>query len=312
MSESLVLFLFLMKLIGYTLAGYLFARFMIPARYFVILNKFIFNAVMPSLVFSSMIKSFSWAVLRQYGLLIFFQPFFIGVAYLVYRVFVLGHFSAEERKVNFGTYAFQNSGYIPIALFSVLLPASEYPVMLNLIFMMLIGFNLIMFSFGESLFSGGPFDPKIMVNTVIVTIFVSAAIALSGHADFVPPSMVHVADLIGSLTVPLVMLSLGASIYFSSRCGASITPKTLIRLFVGKALLFPLVGLLIIKLFSLSGLMALFVFVQFLMPPAANLVVLARNSENLTCLVGGYITYAYLMALFYVPLWLMGYYYFLR
>lgn len=308
MSEPWLLLFFLLKIIGYTAAGFVLARFLIPQKYFSWLNQFIFYLVMPSLVFSSMMKSFTLDVLAKYWYLVLFQPLFILAAFGVYRMFALGHFSQDERRVNFGVYAFQNSAYIPIALFSVILSEADYLLMLNYLFIMLIGYNLAMFSYGENLFSAKKMDFSIFKNAVILTIIVSAVIAGGGFTHHVPVFFVQVTQWVGTLTVPLVMASLGGSIYFSTQCGAHVSRKTLIRLFWGKAIVFPLAGLLLIKLFSLSGLIALFVFVQALMPPAANLVVLARNSENMTCLVGGYMTYAYLFALFYVPFWLVFYY----
>lgn len=293
-------------LILYTLAGFLACRVFVTQKHLKFIKKVTFNLLLPSLVFSSMISGLTVAKIFSNLGLVFFQLFFCVLGYFIYRLFYKKKIESSDDRVKLGLIIFANAGYIPIALFSGMFSGEIRTELLNLVFLLLIGFNFIVFSYGEILFSKSGFNFKKLKNAPLIAIFISCALIVFGYSSLVPSFVIDVTATLGHLTIPFVMFALGGGMYFSNKEKVIIDRKDLLKMFIIKGFVLPVIGLsaaLLIK----NELLAFLVFIEFLVPPASNLVVLARNDNKQSCLISTYIYYTYLISVIYLPVWIWLY-----
>lgn len=299
-------------LVIYTVAGYLGCAFGLKQKRVTWLNKSIFNFFIPVLVFSNVISKGSVELLISYWPLVFFQILFVVVSYLVYLIFRFKDDDHQKKHVILCILFFQNAGYLPIALFSGLFSLEKFGQIANVLFIIILGFNLTIFSLGESLMKSGKSWYKKILNPPLISIVLFNIALVLGLNEHFPQRILNGANIVASFTVPLVMFSLGCSMYFSHQKQIFLNKANLYKMFIVRGLVFPLIGFGLVKYIAMSEFLKILVFVECLMPPAANLIVISRNDPEANALVSGYIYYLYLFSVVYIPLWLMAYKFFLH
>lgn len=312
MSLSLVNILVpIFFLVLYTVAGYLGCSFGLKQKQVSWLNKSIFNFFIPVLVFSNVISKGSVELLKGYWPLVFFQLLYVIASYLVFFVFRFSDDDHQKKRVILCILFFQNAGYLPIALFSGLFSPDKFGEIANILFIIILGFNLTIFSLGESLMKSGKPVFRKLLNPPLISIVLFNIALVYGLNKYVHHSILNGANFLASFTVPLVMFSLGCSMFFSHQKRISLNKRNLYKMFIVRGIVFPLIGFGLVKYIQMSEFLKILIFVECLMPPAANLVVISRNDPRANALVSGYIYYLYIFCVVYIPFWLMIYKFFL-
>jgi malate permease and related proteins len=272
------------------------------------LNKIVLWLCLPALIISRTISSFDpramsyWWVLPLVSLVMSALGGLFG--YLVQGLFKGG----LPRKEFISSCAFQNCGYLPMALVVFICSGEYCDLMLIYIFLFITGFNLVFWGLLPAYLSkenDGIKLKSILNPPLVAMVFSVASIFLFGRG-WLPEIISSPLDMLGSTTFVIVLLALGA--YLAEQ--GEYVPKNPIFLAVCvsiKLLILPLAVLGILMLMPMDISYKFFIFLQSMMPVAASLVIvgLYKNADN--HFYSFAIFYSHLIAIITIPLWLLAF-----
>ena len=118
-----------------------------------ILSRLVIEITLPILIFCQLVKDFSFSLYPDWWIFPLLS-ILITIAGLLVGYLFLGFIRGPQHKMQFlSLVTFQNSGYLPLALVAALLPKDKMDTMFIYLFLFLLGFNLVMWSFGVYMLS---------------------------------------------------------------------------------------------------------------------------------------------------------------
>ena len=231
------------------------------------LSRLVISVTLPVLMFAQISSSFSftnfpnWWVFPFLGVALSLFGLALGK---LFGVFVHG----QQHKLQFSSLlGFQNSGYLPLVLVGALFSPDKAGTVLIYIFLFLLGFNVLMFSYGvhmlvhsgERKFSlASAFSP-----TVIATL-AGLVVVLLGVNRFIPALLFKPMVILGDCTFPLALLVVGG-------CLAQIKlhhvdKKANAVLCFVKLIFMPALGILVVKALNLPELLGFLIVMELAMP----------------------------------------------
>ncbi len=270
------------------------------------LSDLVIGLFLPCFMFSSIIQRFDfnmypdWWILPLYSILITF------VGYACGAIFLKLDKSLNKNPGEFlGITTFQNSGYLPIPLVAALLPHEAAQEMFILIFLFLIGFNMMIFSFGVMILTPKSkeqrFDYRHMFNApVIATLFGLVLVFFNAHT-VLPQFLKDPVDILGRCAIPLSILVVGGNLAAIKTNHASDIKPLSYSLLV-KLVILPLLFLGFVLIAKPQPLVGLLIMLQAAMPPAALLSVITKNQNQAGRLVNQAIFYGHILSILTIPL----------
>jgi len=210
-----------------------------------------------------------------------------------------------------GIVTFQNSGYLPLALVASLFTGERASTLYVYIFLFLIGFNAVMFSWGAALLSGKK-DTRLLQNAVtppFVATLAALILIFLRVETFIPSCVIRPLYFIGSCTIPLGMITLGG-ILAESPIRKNLSKRIELQLIIGKLIILPLIALGAIAVFKVPKLLGFLVLMQAAMPPATTLSILAKRYGANFNFISRSIFIGHIASLITIPLWLLVFEYF--
>jgi predicted permease len=221
-----------------------------------------------------------------------------------------GFIKGSQYRIQFlSSIAFQNSGYLPLALIAALLPKERINPMFIYLFLFLLGFNLVMWSLGVYLLTfarakrfelGSFFSPP-----VIATIF-SLIFVFLGLNEFVPEAILKPLRIVGDCTLPLAMFVVGGNL--ADMHLVSLDKKAIFLMSLAKLIILPLLGLALIIKFKLPESLGLLILMQLAMPPATSLSIIVRHYHKEDLFISQAVFLGHLLSLITIPLFLSLYF----
>lgn len=269
------------------------------------LSKLSVEVTMPILIFCQLLKDFSfslypdWWIFPLISLLITLVGLIAGALFIV---FVKG---GEQKKQFLSLVAFQNSGYLPIALVIALLPKDKSNILLVYLFLFLLGFNLIIWSAGVHLMAfhrekrfelGSLFSPPVLATLI------SLGMIFLGLNKIIPNFIFKPLGMIGDCTVPFAMLVVGGNL--AQVRLDNIHTKNILLMLIAKMIILPVFGLWLVFKFQLPELLGLLVVMQLAMPSATSLSVISRHYKKEDLLISHGIFFSHILSIITIPLFL--------
>lgn len=295
--------LFILALIGYLLR----LRNVIDDKFVDTLSLLLVRGIFPALIISKTVTHFNFIAYPLWWIFplaaILFSALGAGIG-LVIRPFLKNRASGKEFVASV---AFQNCGYLPMNLILFSFAGALADKLLIYMFLFLIGFNLVMWSFVPFFLAGrksGMPKRDILFNPpVVATIFSLLVVAIAGPGSL-PPVLMDPLRQLGRAAFPLAMLTLGAYLcrykaYGSANKGALIVGGA------AKLFLLPLLTLPILYFVPLSYDHKFFLFLESMMPTAVSLVVIGSYVKCDNKFFSSSIFYTHIVAIFSIPFWLM-------
>ena len=273
------------------------------------LGGLVMDVTLPVLIFCQLIKDFSfslysdWWIFPLISITITFLGLFVGFLFV-------GFIKGEQEKLQFlGSVAFQNSGYLPLALVAALLSPEKVGEMFIYLFLFLMGFNLIMFSLGVHILNFHK-ERKLKVQSllsmpVLATLF-SLVVVYLGWGKFFPEVVIKPLRIFGDTTLPLAMLVVGGNLAQISL--AHINKKAVSLLILAKMIILPLIGIALLSIFKVPELIGLLIIIQLAMPSAVTLSVILRGHKKDDILASQGIFVTHLAGVITIPIFLILYF----
>lgn len=273
------------------------------------ISRFSMDIALPALIFYQLLKDFSFSRYPRWWIFplasIFITFLGLGVAALC-AVRVKGH---EKRMQFLSLVGFQNSGFLPLMLFALIVPKPQADVLFVYLFLFLIGFNAAIFSLGVAmLVSSGQrrFPWKDMLNPPVIATVASMLLVFLGINRFIPAIVLTPVKMLGDCTVPLAMVIVGgnlALIKIERMDHASMAMVVALKL-----ILLPALGLIGMVYFKLPALVGLLVLVELAVPTATTLSVIIRTYGREDHMISHGIFVTHLASIVTLPVFLSLYF----
>ncbi|MFA4990187.1 MAG: AEC family transporter [Candidatus Omnitrophota bacterium] len=273
------------------------------------ISSLVMDVTLPALIFCQLIRDFSfrafsdWWIFPLLSILVTLIGLWVG--------FLLAFFiQGEQHKLQFiSLVAFQNSGYLPLALVAALLAPESLSTMFIYIFLFLAGFNLVMFSVGVHILNfhkEKKFAWLNLLSTPVVVTLVSLLVIFFGLHKFVPDAVIKPLFMLGESTLPLAMLVVGAGLAQVNL--KHIDKKAISILILAKMFILPAIGLALVIIFQVPRLIGLLIIIQLAMPSAVTLSTILRSYKKEDLLVSQGILLTHLAGIITIPLFLILYF----
>ncbi|MCM8792329.1 MAG: AEC family transporter [Candidatus Omnitrophica bacterium] len=297
--------LFILGLVGF----FLVKRKVLNSEGLNFLSKLVVEVSLPLMIFLRLVKNFSFTQYPEWWIYPLISFFITGLGLVIGMIF-LPFLKELPYKLQFlSLVTFQNSGYLPLILISAILPKEKMEVMFIYIFLFLLGFNLIMWSFGiylislsrkKSLELGSLFSPP------VVATLVGLIIVYLGLDKFIPGFVYRPLSMLGDSTLPLAIIVVGGSL--AQLQINRFDKKAMLYLVLAKLILMPLLGLLLFIKFRLSELIGLLIILELAVPPATSLSLIVRHYQKDDLIISQGIFFGHIVSLITLPLFLSLYF----
>lgn len=269
------------------------------------LSRLLINIVFPALILSQMLRNFSfsafsgWWIFPLASLAITLAGLAVGAVLLF---FLNGH---RHRLQFLSLVAFQNSGYLPLAIVAGMFSGELAGQIFIYIFLFLLGFDLVIWSFGIWLLTYEHKNSfrllKVFSPPAIANLASLLLIALGLH-KFIPQVVLKPVDMLGACTLPLAMFIVGGNIALIRV--NKISGKTVFLVVLGKLIILPLLGLSVLLRLKLPQLIGLLVVMQLAMPSATSLSLIIRHHNQEDLLISQGIFFTHMVSVLTIPLFL--------
>jgi len=274
-----------------------------------ILSRLVVEITLPLLIFCQLIKDFrfdlypNWWIFPLVSLLITILGLLAGYLFV-------GFIKGRQHKLQFlSLITFQNSGYLPLALIVALMPKEQMDTMLIYLFLFLLGFNLVVWSFGVymlSLHENKRFEMGSLFSPPVIATLISLAIIFFNLRNFIPQTVLKPLRMIGDCTLPLAMFVVGGSLALIHL--EQINKKAIFLIILVKLVILPALGLWFILKFRLPQLLALLIIMELAVPPATSLSVITRHYKKEDLLISQGVFFGHILSLVTLPLFLSLYF----
>jgi predicted permease len=177
------------------------------------------------------------------------------------------------------------------------------------LFLFLIGFNAVIFSFGVHLISfcdDRKFELKSFFSPPVIAMSFSLLLIYLQAHKFIPESLRVPLRSIGDCTLPLAMLVVGGMLARIDIGKVQKGPLALAILL--KLVVLPLVGLLVCLKLGLPELFSLLIIIELAVPSATTLSILVRHFKKEDLLISQGIFFSHLFSIVTIPLFLTFYF----
>ncbi len=273
------------------------------------LSRLAIEVTFPAMIFCQLIRDFSFKLYPFWWVypLISIAITIVGLA--VGSIFVF-FIRGRENKVQFlSLITFQNSGYLPLALTAALLPAEQAGTIFIYLFLFLLGFNLIMFSFGVYLLflaKSRKFEWLSLFSPPVLATLVTMLLVLIGFNKILPDFVFRPLKLVGDCTLPLAIFVVGGNLAQIQL--RSIDKRAMFLLVLAKLIILPLIGLFFLTKFKIPELIGLLLLIELAVPSATTLSVLVRHYKKEDLLISQGVFLSHIFSIITLQLFLSLYF----
>jgi predicted permease len=263
------------------------------------------NLFLPCLIFAKVVQHFrpatqpGWWALPLAGIAIALLGTGLGAIAFMGQL--------PEKKDMLPVAGMQNAGYLVLPIGVALYP-DRFDIFAVYVFLFILGFNPVLWSFGKLLVTGNSGKPpkvRDLLTPPLLANIVGIGAATAGVGRFLPAPVFDAIDLVGSAAVPVATVVLGSvlggiSVRFRSHLGDAV------RAIAVKFVLLPMivvVSLQAVRLHATNPLLAEFFVIQAASAPAVGLVLMVRTYGGNEQRVGTVMFLSYAACTLALPAW---------
>jgi len=286
-------------------AGFLVRRHIISDEQVKAISAITVRVLLPCLIFADIVKQFYPAQLRIWPILPLAAVAMVAAGLLAGLVL----FARElpQKKDMLSLASIQNAGYLVLPVGSVLFPA-QFEEFKLYCFLYFLGISPLLWSLGKYLISSKGND-KLGLRELITPPFIAnilAVIFVFAHIrQFIPSVLLDSIEFVGSATVPVATLVLGAAVGgVSFRIGPYFWD--IVRVAIIKLVFLPVCTIIVLYITGLKEtypLLAVFFVIQAASAPATAAVIQVKHYGGDEQKIGTIVLYTYLICTLTLPFW---------
>ena len=282
------------------IGAWMIKRKMVGKNFFSLLSPLALEIALPALVFTNIVNNFNPAEKTDWWMLPLWWVFFTVIAFIVT---LIGRFFARgTNKREFGTSLFyQNGIFFPLAiLYGMYGKDSGYVVDL---FLFTIFYAAFFFNTSFLFFKGkGKIEWKKIFHPVFLATALAVILKLIGFSSFIPSFIISALEMVGAMSIPLLLIILGGNILVDFQNVGKLYVKEIIKFLVFKNLIMPFVMLGIILLIKPSYNVALILMIESAMPPVTSTPLITERNGGDRTIVNQFLLFSFLLSLVSIPL----------
>jgi len=278
-----------------------------------LLTRLLINFFLPVFMFYQFTHNFNftdfphWWMFPLIGLAIVTGGLMAGRIVLLFCPWI------KSRREFLALVIFQNSGYIPLMLVTTLFSGGDAQRLYVYIFLLLIGFNAMMWSLGVWLLAkrkGEGLNPKNLNNPPLMAMLGSLLIIFLGWDKIIPQTILVPAQLFSQCALPIAMIVIGGNLA-QIKLG-DVHLGTITVVVSTKLILLPLIALGLILIFPMDEVTSLLILIETIVPSAVTLSIIARYYQVEEKIINQGIFYSHLASLVTMPTFLLVYSHFVN
>lgn len=273
------------------------------------LSRLVVEIVFPAMIFTQLVRNFSFSLYPEWWIFPLISILIIAFGFIVGSIFLYFLKGTSHKEQFLGLVAFQNSGYLPLGLIASLLPQAKADVILIYLFLLLLGFDLLVWSFGVYLLTAQhskKFELASIFSPPVIANLFALALVGAGLNKAIPSAVMKPLELIAGCTLPLAMFVVGGNI--ATFKPEHIDKKAVSFISLAKLIIMPAVGLWAVLAFKLPELIGLLIIMQLAMPSATSLSVIIRHYHKEDLLISQGVFFSHIISIITIPLFLSLYF----
>jgi predicted permease len=291
-------------LLGIGLIGFLIIkRKLVPGNIIGLLSPLALDIALPCLIFVNLVNSFKPQENPNWWQLPLWWGFFTIIALALTFLFTL--FSEKKTKREFAISLFyQNAIFFPLAIFVGLFGNDSINISFLFIFTifypaMFFSTYFLFFKKTQQIF----INWKRIIHPAVFATIIGLIIRLSENQNLIPNFLLRIFELLGGMTIPLIMIILGGNIYVDFQKKGKIQILEITKFVIVKNMLFPLIFLVIILLLKpvLSYTIALIIILQSAVPPITAVPLVTERVNGDRAIVNQFIVASFAFSLISIP-----------
>jgi len=296
--------IFMMGAVGY----FLVRRKIIDDSGLVMLSKLVISLFFPVFSFYQLIKHFSfasyphWWIFPLVSLCVTAGGFLLGWL-------MTGLFKGISYKKDFvAVVGFQNSGFIPLMLAATMFSGQVAQELYICIFLFLIGFDLVLWSFGIWFLTHhkvDKFDLKNLLISPFTAIVASLILIALGLDRFIPSFVMKPAEMFGACALPLAVMVVGGNLALIDIF--AVEKKEITLAVLSKLVFLPALALLAVLALGVRGPIGFLIIMQAAVPSANSLSVIARRHQIEDKFLNQGVLFTNVFSVFTLPVFLTVY-----
>lgn len=259
---------------------YIISRNVLPEKAFSMLSPLSIDIALPCLVFVNIVNNFNPKSSEGWWLLPLWWVGFSIVSGSLTAIFAT--IAQKETRKEFAVSLFyQNGIFFPLAILTGMYGQNS-PQLVNL-FLFALFYPSFFFSTCHLFWrrSGQPFRWNRVINAVLIVTISATLIRLMSMEGFVPVFVIKALKMVGAMTVPLLMIIIGGSIYVDFKNKGKLLYGEIGKFLLLKNILFPMVALAFMAWLKPSYDIALIIIIQSAVPPVTAIpIVVEREGGN--------------------------------
>ncbi len=268
--------IFLMGACGYILAK----REILNKGGLQLLSWLVVNFFFPLFSFNQLIHNFSFTKYQNWWIFPFISLAITAGGFFMGWAFSLVKDKMSYRREFVAIVGFQNSGFIPLVLITTMFAGKIAEDLYVYTFLFLIGFDLVIWSFGVWFLVHGKVEKREMGNLIgapAVAIIASLILIFFGLDKWIPAAVMKPIEMFGNCALPMAIIVVGGNLAMVNIFGANRKKVALVS-FV-KLIVFPALVLGLLSFINAPPLIGFLVILEAAVPSANTLSVIARNYD---------------------------------
>jgi hypothetical protein len=141
-----------------------------------------------------------------------------------------------------------------------------------------------------------------IVNPVLVSTVLAASVKLSGMEKYLPTFVLTVFQMVGGMSMPLLMLILGGSLYVDFQTKGPIYIKEVMKFVLIKNIIFPLAFITMLAFVRPAYPVALIMFLESAVPPITAIPIYTQRHGGNSSITNQFILASFVFSILSVPL----------
>jgi malate permease and related proteins len=286
--------------------GYILTKkYIIPEAGVKLLSRLVVEVTLPAMIFHQLIKDFRFDLYPQWWIfpLLSFAVTAFGLCVgFLFSFFVTGR---QHKQQLISLVGFQNSAYLPLALITALVPAAKADTLLTMLFLFLLGFNLLVWSLGLYILSAHEnkrFELASLFSPPVIAILFGLFSAWTGFSNFIPLKLLKPVHMVGECTLPLALFVVGGNLALTKV--AAVEKRAMTLALFAKLIILPLAGYFLVMALKVPVLTGFLIMMQLSVPSATSLSVITRHYKKEDILISQGVFFGHILAIITVPLFL--------
>jgi malate permease and related proteins len=295
-----------LALLGIGVIGFLVARRgFIPENVISVLSRLAIDIALPALVLANILLNFSVSDNPDWWLLPLWWLMFAAISLVLTLLTMLISQKSTRSEFAIGLF-FQNALFLPLIIITGIFGAGNAYLAQLFIFTML--HPSLMFSTYHLFFrnkeAAGTVRIQItrIINPILIVTIIAIIIQMFNAVQYIPAFIDTLLQILGGMTIPLIMIILGGSLYIDFQKKGKIYWMEIIKFVVVKNLLFPAVFLGVVLLIKPAYNIALMIILQSAVPPITAIPIIAERAGGNRAIANQFTFASFLAALITLPL----------